>query len=331
FVESADARGARVVVAARPEGDPVSLVADALGGGSAPTNIVLVVQESDGCDAPWLRGLDRLLAIEDARGKLVQILLVGSPVLPRVLAERAAAPLAYRRLHQIRLHDMRVGPAKKHHARKPLPTAAGFVAGWVPRRHQLGEARRRPIRRALAVGSGCCLAAAVLVLAYVSRAPQLPAWTIAATPRAELAVWTAPDLSPQVPTTLAAVAPIAPGAVPVEPPEAGSARPQDAHVPMPDTVAASGGADDRVAPAPPTELAAMPSASPEPQSLFGRRGAPGLALIAELGDTMPGLYRRVYRDVTPPPYEAVLAANPGAVHTGDLLIFPAPPGGWIAR
>jgi type II secretory pathway predicted ATPase ExeA len=55
---------------------------------------------------------------------------------------------------------------------------------------------------------------------------------------------------------------------------------------------------------------------------------PGLVLVAGAHDDMQTLYRRVYKGVTPPPYDAVLAANPMPVRPGALVIFPAPPDGW---
>ena len=54
----------------------------------------------------------------------------------------------------------------------------------------------------------------------------------------------------------------------------------------------------------------------------------GLVLLAKAGDSVPSLYRQVYRGVTPPPYAEVAAANPPVLRPGDLLVFPAPPNGW---
>ncbi len=61
------------------------------------------------------------------------------------------------------------------------------------------------------------------------------------------------------------------------------------------------------------------------------RSSPGLILVAGADDTLPALYARVYRGVTPPPYSDVLAANHSPVRPGDLLIFPEPPNGWSRR
>ncbi len=63
----------------------------------------------------------------------------------------------------------------------------------------------------------------------------------------------------------------------------------------------------------------------------GGKAGPGLVLVAQPGDTLPGLYRRIYRGVTPPPYSEVAAGNAFSPRPGDLLIFPAPPGGWTRR
>ena len=82
----------------------------------------------------------------------------------------------------------------------------------------------------------------------------------------------------------------------------------------------------KVTPAiPPSQAAALPLSAPAPRS------SPGLILVAGADDTLPALYARVYRGVTPPPYSDVLAANHSPVRPGDLLIFPEPPNGWSKR
>ena len=55
---------------------------------------------------------------------------------------------------------------------------------------------------------------------------------------------------------------------------------------------------------------------------------PGLLLMARPGDTLHRLYHLVYTGVQPPPFEDVEQANPAPVHTGSVLVFPTPPGGW---
>ena len=72
-------------------------------------------------------------------------------------------------------------------------------------------------------------------------------------------------------------------------------------------------------------------ASKEKPAREPQRGSPGLILLAGPDDTLPALYARVYRGVTPPPYADVLAANHSPVRPGDLLIFPEPPNGWSKR
>ena len=59
--------------------------------------------------------------------------------------------------------------------------------------------------------------------------------------------------------------------------------------------------------------------------------APGLVLVARAGDTLPELYRKVYRGVEAPPYSVLVAANPAQIKPGTALIFPPPPHGWGAR
>lgn len=53
-----------------------------------------------------------------------------------------------------------------------------------------------------------------------------------------------------------------------------------------------------------------------------------LLLMTAPGDTLPSLYARVYRGVTPPLFETVQALNPGTLRPGMRLVFPAPDGGW---
>ncbi len=57
-------------------------------------------------------------------------------------------------------------------------------------------------------------------------------------------------------------------------------------------------------------------------------GSPGLLLLARPGDDLQGMFERVYRGVTPPPFSQILAANPFPIRPGSMVIFPAPPGGW---
>jgi hypothetical protein len=59
-----------------------------------------------------------------------------------------------------------------------------------------------------------------------------------------------------------------------------------------------------------------------------RVGAPGLALIAQAGDTLPTLYARIYQGVRPPPYAEFAAANQAWSGRGGIVLFPAPAGGW---
>ena len=59
-----------------------------------------------------------------------------------------------------------------------------------------------------------------------------------------------------------------------------------------------------------------------------RSQAHGLLLAVRRGDTLIALYRKIYRGVTPPPFEAVQAANQGRSKGDKILLFPAPLGGW---
>lgn len=71
---------------------------------------------------------------------------------------------------------------------------------------------------------------------------------------------------------------------------------------------------------------ARQAVSAEPADL-GRRPS-SLLLLATPGDTLFSLYEQIYRGRTAPPFQAVQALNPGPVHPGTRLVFPAPTGGW---
>jgi MSHA biogenesis protein MshM len=96
-------------------------------------------------------------------------------------------------------------------------------------------------------------------------------------------------------------------------------------VPRPARLAAAG----LTVPAPVVLPPVAPPASPD--SPAKTMGGPGLVLVAGPGDSMPGLYAKVYRGLTPPPYGSVMAANPWPVKPGSLVVFPAPPEGWTPR
>ena len=48
------------------------------------------------------------------------------------------------------------------------------------------------------------------------------------------------------------------------------------------------------------------------------------------GDTLPALYRRIYKGLDAPPFAAVAALNPPPLRPGAHVVFPAPPDGWPA-
>jgi type II secretory pathway predicted ATPase ExeA len=92
--------------------------------------------------------------------------------------------------------------------------------------------------------------------------------------------------------------------------------------------------------APPGALLQAPAAAKPPvQTLLAQAAKPaaaapgraGLVLLAGQGDTLRSMYDRVYRGVTPPQFENVAAANPAPVKSGTMVVFPAPPGGWITN
>jgi len=60
----------------------------------------------------------------------------------------------------------------------------------------------------------------------------------------------------------------------------------------------------------------------------GAGTGPGLLVIARSDDTLRSLYDRVYRGQEAPPFDTVAAMNPRDLHTGDVVVFPAPRSGW---
>ncbi len=58
-------------------------------------------------------------------------------------------------------------------------------------------------------------------------------------------------------------------------------------------------------------------------------GGPGLVLLAGRGDSLAGLYSKVYRGMEPPPYSVVASANREPIVPGSLVVFPEPPNGWL--
>ena len=73
---------------------------------------------------------------------------------------------------------------------------------------------------------------------------------------------------------------------------------------------------------------AQPSNAPIANASRDRRGGPGLILVARRGDTLKALYTNIYQGLHPPPFDAVLAANPVPFRPGAIVVFPEPPNGW---
>jgi hypothetical protein len=73
---------------------------------------------------------------------------------------------------------------------------------------------------------------------------------------------------------------------------------------------------------PPTAVPQAPMAAPVLPP------GPGLLVIAKAEDTLQSLYSRVYKGLQAPPFEVVEAMNPHEIKLGDVVVFPAPPGGW---
>jgi nucleoid-associated protein YgaU len=79
-------------------------------------------------------------------------------------------------------------------------------------------------------------------------------------------------------------------------------------------------AQQATAPASPVAAAVAPAPALPP--------GPGLLVIAKAEDTLQSLYNRVYKGLQAPPFEVVEAMNPHEIKLGDVVVFPAPPGGW---
>jgi hypothetical protein len=74
-----------------------------------------------------------------------------------------------------------------------------------------------------------------------------------------------------------------------------------------------------------------PPPAPVPQAAMAAPAlppGPGLLVIAKAEDTLQSLYSRVYKGLQAPPFEVVEAMNPHEIKLGDVVVFPAPPGGW---
>ena len=138
---------------------------------------------------------------------------------------------------------------------------------------------------------------------------------------------------------------VAPGAIPSPPPAVPPVQPPKAAaspvapaettpvVPAP-TPPASGPGNRSDSGMPAGQGEPQASASPPPQPVSNGAGSsqaagPGLLVIAKSEDTLRGLYDRVYRgQEAPPPFETVAALNPSDLRAGDVVVFPAPRGGW---
>ena len=91
-MSEARSAGTTLIVAVRPVEDPIGLVAGALGRPRSRCACPEVkprrippVEGAERADQLWLSRLDRLLELEDRRGKLVQVVLAGTSALLDVL------------------------------------------------------------------------------------------------------------------------------------------------------------------------------------------------------------------------------------------------------
>jgi hypothetical protein len=108
--------------------------------------------------------------------------------------------------------------------------------------------------------------------------------------------------------------------------QATAARPSPAEAPAATPAPAASPPAPPAAPLAAAPLAAAPLAAPAaaPPPSAG----PGLLVIAKADDTLRSLYARVYKGLPAPAFETVAAMNPHDIKLGDVVVFPAPPGGW---
>ncbi len=168
--------------------------------------------------------------------------------------------------------------------------------------------------------------ASITPLATAPTAPDA-ATSLTPSPATTLAPETAPSLAPSIATAPApsgesALMPDPGSALTPESVAAGAPEAATTIMPRIATAATPIMAPELSSPVPPAEA---PRTQPAPVQVVG---APGLVFVARAGDTLAGLYAQIYRGTRPPPFAAVLAANPRPVRAGTMLIFPTPPDGW---
>lgn len=158
----------------------------------------------------------------------------------------------------------------------------------------------------------------------VPGTPSAPSTEAAAAPMQEPAIAASPDqaTAPVPEPNPPEPAPPDPPAPAVTPPAPNGGR--LASIPS-ITIVAPHAAPSTAEPVP------MPLREEPAQSPAQPGGAPGLILVAHAGDTMPDLYAKVYRGLSPPPYAEVVAANHLPLRAGAIVVFPMPQGGWPAR
>lgn len=138
-----------------------------------------------------------------------------------------------------------------------------------------------------------------------------------------------------LPTLQAATVPAAAAATPaMQPISASVPNPALAQASAPQAVVPPAAASTlAVAPKPasgapqPTVIPVIAETAVAPVAAFERR-MPGLALVAQRGDTLERLYDDIYRDRRAPPFAEVRAANPRPLKPGTVIVFPEPAGGW---
>jgi hypothetical protein len=241
---------------------------------------------------------------------------------PTQVVVASAAPASVAADHDVSLRaaqaDVPLQAVAPHPLPAPPPAPAPASAGVVLAGSAVAAASplpAGPVDRALAPGTSA-------MLGETRRSPAAPPALSGATERATTPL----GLAPQPAIALVA------NTVPADPPNLpGVSAVLAAAAPTP-TAAVLPSATPPPVPAALHLAGAIPTPDPAAREVAGSApppvSAPGMLLIVRGGETLGSLYRKVYQGVVPPPFEAVVAANPKQFRPGDVLTFPPPPGGW---
>lgn len=298
----------------------------------AATRLLIVVAQADTLSSETVKEFEIAAQAASVYGGL-QFLFTSSDDLSRIWKRDELANLSASLKHPVHLVAETDEPGLL--ATYGTSDAPETLEDWP------AEAPRRGIWRRIIVTGLAVLAVAALVVigvGYQRHMPWLSQLSAQLAPAASVAPPPAREGSLPAPPVHADPAQAASGEPPAARPLPEPSRTEQVavqHVVIPPVVA------PRVQPAirlnvtapaapfsaaPVAPIAVTEIAPPAPAAVI----VPGasLLLIAEPGDTLPSLYEKVYRGMTPPPYSDVTAVNPATIKPGDHLMFPTPPNGW---